>query len=404
MIDLGGNNPRPSDSLGTRLQRLMHHGPDRLVQSLRSARELPHTILIAAALAVCPSCRSAQARTVEVVCTGGDDTSQIDRAIKDYNSSPNAATLSFSSGLCGITRPLVPILHGGVIHGDGGVTLVANFAVGNVMTISTEDQVAVRDIRIAAGPGIVRSSGAGLLITANPGKANANPHISSIVLDGMYVGVALERTVSAVVENSVFDNSRFAGLVKANLDSPDVGDDTISNCVFDSSDTAANSTAILQYAGGGLRIHDNKILRHAFGYRLSLAAGARTSDLIISANSFENQGKSAVTLSRTSGGSFANVVIFGNQIALVPMAIDADSDREDSHWIEGMAISGNILRASGPNAMRLGGADHVVISGNLIANDGNPHATALVGARRVAGDLAQRANTFAGFERDVAEH
>ena len=221
-----------------------------------------------------------------VVCTGGDDTSQIDRAIKDYNSSPNAATLSFSSGLCGITRPLVPILHGGVIHGDGGVTLVANFAVGNVMTISTEDQVAVRDIRIAAGPGIVRSSGAGLLITANPGKANANPHISSIVLDGMYVGVALERTVSAVVENSVFDNSRFAGLVKANLDSPDVGDDTISNCVFDSSDTAANSTAILQYAGGGLRIHDNKILRHAFGYRLSLAAGARTSDLIISANSF----------------------------------------------------------------------------------------------------------------------
>ena len=164
--------------------------------------------------------------------------------------------------------------------------MVSDDPVANVFEVATSEAVIFRDLKIANG--VTKTAGDGIILHGVGSAVNEGSRIDNVTVVGMYRNIWLKETLRTVISASYLVSPLFASLEKSNVTvaNQDAGDDVITTTTFDSS-AGGTTYAILQEAGGGLKIVANKILHHAFGYYLSSYPGSATSDLLITGNSFE---------------------------------------------------------------------------------------------------------------------
>ncbi len=322
----------------------------------------------------------ASAGTISVSCAGVNDTAAVNAAINSYNAASGGSTLLFPSGICRLTGATNVLTNSGIIRGDGSSIIVSATANNTVFIVSSNSAVVFRDIEITQDVSVVKTDGAGIFLTSPGSTGNPNSRIENVTVNGMYYGITLDHTVGTVISNCYVTNSIAAGVVKVNITDEDRGDDTVTGSIIDTEVSNSSASAILQYAGGGLRIINNKILRHATGYRMVLSGSRDTSDLLIIGNSFENQTASSILLERgVEARRFGNVVITGNQFALSSnvLSIPEAAAGVNNDWVIGLAISGNVIQVNGPIALKLYGGQDVSITGNVFGGL-NPSSTAAI--------------------------
>jgi len=123
---------------------------------------------------------------------------------------------------------------------------------------------------------------------------------------------------------------------------PDAGDSQISGCYFQPRGGFTGTAAIYQTNSGGLRIVNNKFnynsnQKYAYAYYADIGG---TSDLIISANSFENYTANAIRLISHPASRFSNVSITGNQFSALNTT-SAQDIKIDT--VDNLSIQGNVF-------------------------------------------------------------
>jgi Pectate lyase superfamily protein len=225
------------------------------------------------------------------------------------------------AGNCVLSAP-INISTTGVITGNGGLSSNFYLKSANQSAFLVNGPAAIHIEKIC----IISQAGyqAGVTLTAPSGQYNAGSIIRDVIFKDLAEGVNAQNAANWVIDSCSFvadtATGAWTGVLVQNTAAVDTGDSCIMGCSFWSN--AANSVGVMQYSSGGLKISDTKFNGWVYGYLLNLAAGANTSDLLISNCSFENQTAASIALTRQAGsGTFSNVSIVGDQFALTPYAV-----------------------------------------------------------------------------------
>jgi len=239
---------------------------------------------------------------------------------------------------CGSSAISAPIVLPATIQFSGSgssctkIVSTASIAVN----VTTADQVLIEHLTI-----VCASNATGINI--NAAATNIKSEIADVGLLRCGVGANMGNAANWTFHDSNIGAGGVAGaigILVANPIVPDSGDSAIyGNLIVGNGGTG--SVGISQRSSGGLRIENNKILLWTYGYLLQLASGVATSDLVIVGNSIEHSAASAIAFNHSSGGSFANVVIVGNQIgAATPYCV---TNAGGAGWLSGVGIIANRL-------------------------------------------------------------
>lgn len=202
-----------------------------------------------------------------------------------------------------------------------------------------------------------KTDGAGINFAPFSGEV-AYANLSNIQVFSMPIGIHFTAANNWSVTECKFVNYTTAGIIVENTVNSDSGDGVIANSLLNTGVTTGSG--ILQKSGGGVKVTGCKFNGGAYGYNLQFNSTS-TGDLVIVGNSIENCTQAAINFARTTGtGSFSNVVINGNQIALVPVGIFTDN----SGFLSLLNISGNNIRIFGGLAIGLQNVFALMITGN----------------------------------------
>lgn len=224
------------------------------------------------------------------------------------------------------------------------------------LKITTPDPVTLQDFSII---GDKTRYQVGVVIDAAPdGAENAESILENLYIGNVYCGVRAIRARETRYQGLVIEQPDIVdayGLWIDNLHNPDNGDSFVASCYLTGSvnPSATRQVGIMQTGAGGLKIVNTKFLGHDFGYLLEIAGV--TSDLLISNSSFEQVSNAGIGIGRQAGGTFANVVITGNQFA-VPIAGTAPNSilklDSDNTWLSHVGVVGNCTTPLGPINLR----------------------------------------------------
>jgi hypothetical protein len=225
---------------------------------------------------------------------------------------------------------------------------------------------AVRIADLVVGAVVDRDIGAAGILITGQGQAGTNGFstLERVVVHDHSILVSMYNAGGWRIRDSYLVNASNVALQIYNPLTPDSGDSLVEGTTFDT--THPGTTAILWHTGGGLRVTNNKILSHAYGFMLSFTDEGSTGDLIFADNSVENQTESCLWFVNSGSKTFANVQIQSNQmISFGPQLIRVETP---GGWLFDLDISGNILTAV-PGASQiifLGGRD-AFVHGNTFA-------------------------------------
>jgi len=327
-------------------------------------------------------------------CTGDattDDTAHFQAALNAAMSS--GCRLFIDPGAYLISAPL-SISSGLTMLGAGMHLSVITLATGTMdgIIITALDPVQLENFRVRGAPGAT----AGSLINVSPSSTDAAYEaFRDLSLENGYIALNMGNAILWTVDRCSIDSPAAGGVFVQSVSQPDMGDSSITNCIFRLGSTG---TCIGQTSSGGLRIQNNKLLGGQHGYVLLLNAGAQTSNLIMVGNSFEQQVVDSITAINNSGPNFYNIVITGNQFAVTPFPINLNDPTPG--FLNILSISGNVFRgngASGAVAITLGGANQFTVNGNTIAGAGSTGI--LIGPNSSSGKVS--GNTIAGWATPI---
>jgi hypothetical protein len=210
-----------------------------------------------------------------------------------------------------------------------------------------------------------RTGGAAIQVLGSAGQSNGFSEFSDLRVEDQWVGLDLINASSFTVRNCYILNSWSKGMHISNTVAPDNGNNSITECTFDTTHNTLNVTAIYQASSGGLRLINNKILNHYYGYALDVAGD--TAILLIQGNSFEFQ-TACIDLRRSAGGAtFGAIVINGNLCGTQIGNCIQCSSSAISHLI----VSENTLNIASPHsAISLPAITYASIHDNIIIGNG----------------------------------
>lgn len=296
------------------------------------------------------------------------------------------------------------------IYGVGLKSLITQAALSTTpFKVTTGDPVIFDDITIGNVFDPWQTSGAGIQWDTGSATLAYCSRVTNCTFVGQHIGIDFQRAAVWVVENCQFTECT-NGIEIRDLANEDGGDNVITGCSFAQGlgvGETRRGIAINHISGGGLRLTENKVNGHAYGYvlNLDLLTVAGTSDLIIAANSFENLLTAAITLQQAGGNTdlFRNATIIGNQIAYVPTGIIIYQG-SGSNWLTGFVIADNIIQsATGGAGISLNTGDRGAISGNVLTSEGGTATGILTGGGgRVTNVLVDADNVFAGYTTNVS--
>ncbi len=253
--------------------------------------------------------------------------------------------------------------------GAGRQSSILTSASGNAIAVGTDDPFYMNGLQIV-GP---NSASAGRLIQVEGTNGIGSHNSFSIIRDCQFkAGYSQLYTVAAsslVIDSCYFTNFVQSGVHIENQWNVDAGDSTILGCTFANSPNTTTSSCIEQFSSGGLKVFGNKLNTGAYGYRMVLASGAVTSDLLLNANSIENAAIAAIAFSTSGAGTFTGIDIQGNQIAIVPVCILLGASGPAFSFININGNNLNLYSVAASNAIGVNYASAINISGNIFSSD-----------------------------------
>jgi len=234
----------------------------------------------------------------------------------------------------------------------------------NIFYINTPDAVIIHNIWIRNTGAGTPTAGAGIYVDGGATN-NGFSRFKNLTISGMYRGIFFKEAAAWTVSDSYIVNNILEGIRIENTYVVDSGDSTITRCIFDNSDTSG-TYAIHQLSSGGLRLINNKILSHEWGYFLDILNGISTSILLIQGNSIENFATSGIHLDEEAGGTFLRIIIDGNQITSA-----TGRPIYGEGGLTNFVISDNVITVgTGDYGILLNDGDYFTITGNEIYGDG----------------------------------
>ncbi len=258
------------------------------------------------------------------------------------------------------------------IAGDGTVATIIQTAstTSNIFYINTPSAVIIRNMWIRNTGAGTPSSGAGILVEGGA-THNTLSRFKNLKISGMYIGIDFVEAAIWTLSDSYIVSNIFIGVRIQNTYTNDAGDSTITRCVFDNTDLTG-TYAIRQFSSGGLRLINNKILFHEFGYSLEIDNGVATSIVLIEGNSMEKSANALINIAVATGNTFARIVIIGNQLK----GGDAGSNGRpiivgNNGNVNHIVINSNFIELlTGDYAILMNRGTYFSIIGNTISGDG----------------------------------
>ncbi len=236
------------------------------------------------------------------------------------------------------------------------------------ISVATDKQVHFEGLTFA-GPGACTNGGA-IKLDGSGGVSNSFSTFRDIVFSNGYVQIFTESAYAWHIDNCYFSGFVSLGINVKNTLFPDAGDSHVSHCTFSNAATAA--ACISHASSGGLRVLSNKFNTAQYSYRMQLEAS--TSDLVFAANSCENFSVAAMGFFRTAG-TFNNITITGNQMALGPSGILMN---DPASFFSTATITGNVMTALTSTGISVHNASDITISGNTITGTGGATVVGLL--------------------------
>lgn len=233
------------------------------------------------------------------------------------------------------------------ITGDGnGSNLQTTQAAGGGVMVTTRWPTTFERLQLSAvGP---QTSGALLTLTDSTFE-NGLSTFRNVTFFNHYIGLRCLRAATWSVMDCYFETAGLdAGsthLWIQNDQNPDSGDSNVIGNVFFYSNNVG--THIRQISSGGTKIIGNKFLYGACHYRMVLAAGANTYDLIFSNNSSEFASDGNMVFDAGAGAAWANIQIQNNQYTVTAAKTGILFNNNGFVWADGINISGNIFGSTG---------------------------------------------------------
>ncbi len=294
-----------------------------------------------------------------------NDTAAVQACI---DATPNG-TIYFPAGtfkLAGVT--ISDSVH---ITGEGpsATFIKAGSATAVVFNITTTERVDVKELTFKPFVTATKqTSGAYIKISPASGFAH-DAVIENVDFTYANVGVHFENANIWSMVGCYHTNYAY-GVRVENQDTPDAGDSTITECVFDAG--GATGVAIDQRSSGGLRITNNKILNGDYGYVGQYESGpSMTSILLISGNSMESQATAAIALNSSGSTTFSYVLIDANQFSVTASNYGILVSDPGYDYIDSMLIGSNIFNlGNSATAIYLTRGSRISILPNLISGNG----------------------------------
>lgn len=172
----------------------------------------------------------------------------------------------------------------------------------------------------------------------------------NVVFSNYYIGLRFLRAATWNIYDCYFESAGLdagsTSLWIQNDQNPDSGDSSCIGNVFYYSNNIG--THIRQISSGGTKIIGNKFLYGESHYRMVLAAGASTYDLIFANNSSEFAADGNMIFDAGTGGTWANVQISNNQYTITSGKYGILVNISGvATWLDGLNINGNIFGSTG---------------------------------------------------------
>lgn len=233
------------------------------------------------------------------------------------------------------------------ISGDGNSSNLRTTQTSNGgITVTTNSPVIFENLSLTAvGP---QTAGA-LLTLTDDSFENGLSTFRNVTFANHYIGLRFIRAATWSVMDCYFESAGVdAGSTHIwiqNDQNPDSGDSTIMGSAFYYSNNVG--THIRQISSGGTKIIGNKFLYGACHYRMVLAAGAATYDLIFANNSSEFASDGNMIFDAGAGATWANIQIQDNQYTITASKFGILFNDNGFVWADGINISGNIFGSTG---------------------------------------------------------
>jgi hypothetical protein len=292
--------------------------------------------LLSVLLCFCVTANAADLTSYGAVCDGvTDDTAAIQAAITDVQS--QRGVLDWPVGFCKISATL-NISDAITIRGKGRQSSGIRWTDETLTAISVKSDRGIVIERMYFSAPLTASAGAMVKL-----EGNAAANVLSSFRDNVFIGGFNQlHTVSAYIwtaDTNYHYGYQNSAIIVQNTHNVDDGDSSIHNSIF--SGGGPNSSSVIQYSSGGLRVTNNKLLGGLSAYKMQLSPGAVTSDLLFVANSVENQTGAALQFGTSGGnGTFANIVITDNQFMNQPIGIAMDAP---TRFLSRMTINDNSM-------------------------------------------------------------
>jgi hypothetical protein len=248
--------------------------------------------------------------------------------------------------------------------GNGSILKTTQTSSGGI-TVTTRWPVTFERLALTA----VGPQSAGALLTLNASTFETGlATFRNVTFANYYIGLRFLRAATWNIYDCYFESAGVdAGSTSVwiqNDQNPDSGDSSIIGCVFYYSNNVG--THIRQISSGGTKIIGNKFLFGAAHYRMVLAAGAQTYDLIFSNNSSEFASDGNIIFNAGSGATWANIQIQNSQFTITSGKYGILFNDSGFNWADGISIGGNIFGSTGAaTAIALNRTRRVSIDTNL---------------------------------------
>lgn len=236
-------------------------------------------------------------------------------------------------------------------------------ATGNKISVTIGRSIRITDLTLDSS---VTQTGGAYVYMYGSVYENYGSVFRDLIILNAYVGFDFETCAGWTIDRCYFPVYTTAIYIN-NLITPDNGDSTIINCIFDAG--GSTGTAINQRASGGLRVLNNKFLQGQYHYYGLFYSSSNTSILIFSGNSSEAATVANCYLSASGATTFGKVIIEGNQFAVVSTGINIVNT--GVAYLDSALIGNNIFSlANNAYGIIVGSGNRIVLTPNAFSGDG----------------------------------
>lgn len=272
--------------------------------------------------------------------------------------------------------------------GTAYASVVVNVATGDIFNVTTSQAVTFRNFGMRNS--ITRTAGSYIKITGDGVQQPIGMNFTNLAMNGCFSCIAISNGKHWTVTNSVFVNWGNAGSGNAisfpSTNNPDSGDNHIIGNNFISGTTGAGAgsgyASVYLESTFAVNIIGNKFFGGEFGVEANVKDVS--GNLIISANSFEQQRQSAIDVRQAvaSVGSIGNLIIDSNEISVLdsvstPVTPSAPTifvqQGLAATYVSNVVISNNAFNnkfAANLSAIYLADGIGAVVQGNVINTNG----------------------------------